>query len=132
MVTRSAVAAVLVTAAVAVPALAATPRAGSYSSGGEGGAGFTVVGSKILKGATLPSTFKCNKMNAVVPVAMKIVAGRAHYSGLMKGQTGKLVATITFTTSSKASVTATITKGACKSTARATVKLLPGVVGAVG
>ena len=132
MVRPSVALAVLTAAATAVPAVAATPRAGSYGSGGEGGAAFTVIGSKVLKDATLPSAFKCNKRNAVVPVAMNIVAGRAHYSGLMKGQAGKLVATITFTTTSKASVTATITKGSCRSTARATVKLLPGIVGPVG
>jgi hypothetical protein len=119
---RVVVATVSLALAGAVPALAATPKNGLFTSGGEGGAGFTVKGGKILKGGTMPSNFKCNKVNAVLPASVPIKAGKARYSGPMKGQAGKLVATISFTGATKATITASITKGSCRSgTVRATV-----------
>lgn len=123
MVRPSVVLAVLAAAAVAVPALAATPKAGTFTSPGESGAGFTVKAGKIVKGAIVPSTFKC-KVAAVLPASVAIKAGKARYSGPLKGSSARVVATFTFTTPTTAKVTATITKGTCHDHGSVTAKLM--------
>jgi hypothetical protein len=81
---------VVAVAAVAVAtAVAATPTSGTWTSTGEGGAFFTVSGSKILPAGqaprryiTAPSNFKCNSSNlAVKTTSIKIANGAFHYDG---------------------------------------------------
>jgi hypothetical protein len=121
---RVVVATVSVVLAGALPALAATPKSGRFTSGGEGGSGFTVRSGRIVKGATVPSNFKCNRVNAVIPVSVPIRSGRARYRGALKGQAGRIVVTVTFTSATRATVATSITRGACRSgTVRAKVAL---------
>jgi hypothetical protein len=116
---------VLVVAAVA---FAATPKPGQYTttSGGEGGGIFKVNSDHkdIAKGATAPSTFKCNRVNLVVPKAIAIKSGAFSYRGRVKGQAGTLTFKGHFTTATKANGTSTFAKGSCKSTFRFSAKHL--------
>ena len=120
-----------VLAVVAVPwASGATPKAGQFRMGsGEGGGFFTVAGSRIAGGATSISTFKCNKLNAVIPKAIPIKAGSFSYTGILRGQPGTITFTGKFVTPTKAIGTTTITKGSCKSTMKWTAKLAGGAYG---
>jgi hypothetical protein len=97
-------------------ALAATPKPGMWSSGGESGAAFTVKGAKIgpigvkpNQSLIAPSTFKCNTSNLVVKAAkIPISGGRFHYDGpayidryRAPSRTGHLVWTGKFTSATK-------------------------------
>ena len=70
----------------AVSAFAVTPKAGKYTSGGEGGNGFAVTtgGKSIKKGATAASNFKCNKVNLRVGKAVPIRSGKFSFKGSVK------------------------------------------------
>jgi hypothetical protein len=104
-------------AVLSATALAATPKAGLWTTnGGEGGGAFTVASGKIKKQSTAPSTFKCNKFNAVIPSSIRIAGGRFSYSGKLMNQPGTIVFKGSFTSATKAKGTATITKGSCSST----------------
>lgn len=102
---------------VVASAVAVTPTAGGWVLGtGEGGGFMTTKGSKIAAGATAPSTFKCNKVNAVIPKAITVKAdGSFSYSGALKGQSSKIVFKGKFKTAGTLSGSATITKGSCTS-----------------
>lgn len=108
---------VLVALTLASAAGAVTPTAGGWILGtGEGGGFMTVSGSKITKGATAPSKFKCNKANAVIPKAIKVASnGSFNYSGPLKGQSAKIVFKGKFKTAGTLTGSATITKGKCTS-----------------
>jgi hypothetical protein len=109
----AAVAAATLTAGVA---LAATPKPGMWSSGGESGAAFTVKGTKIgpigvkpNQSLIAPSNFRCNTSNLVVKAAkIPISNGRFHYDGpayidryRAPSRTGHLVWTGKFTSATK-------------------------------
>jgi hypothetical protein len=78
-----------VVASSASAALAATPTGGTWTSPGEGGAGFTVKGSTIgpvgqapRRFITAPSNFRCNSANLVVKTSsIAIHAGKFRYDG---------------------------------------------------
>jgi hypothetical protein len=108
-------AAATVTLAAGV-ALAATPKPGMWSSGGESGGAFTVKGAKIgpigvkpNQSLIAPSNFKCNTSNLVVKAAkIPISGGRFRYDGKAyidryraPTRTGHLVWTGRFTSATK-------------------------------
>lgn len=107
----------LATLSLASTAGAVTPTEGGWVLGtGEGGGYMTTKGNKIAKGATVPSTFKCNKVNAVIPKAITIASdGTFKYSGPLKGQSARVVFKGRFKTAGTLSGSATITKGKCSS-----------------
>ena len=101
-----------------LPAVASAALAPRWVLGdGEGQGMLAIAGSKIKAGATAPSTFKCNRVNAVVPKAIKIVHGKFSYKGKMKGNPGTLVFKGRFNTAgTRVTGKATITNGKCTST----------------
>ena len=107
----------LATLTLASTAGAVTPMEGGWIIGtGEGGGSLQTKGSKIVKGATAPSAFKCNKVNAVIPKAITVASdGTFKYSGPLKGQSGTILFKGKFKTASTVSGSATITKGKCSS-----------------
>ena len=111
-------------------ALAFTPKTGMYTSGGEGGAFAKFTGKKIAKDAAMPSSFKCNKFNAVIPSAMAVNDGAFSYKGKLKGQPGTIAVKGHWKTATTIAVTATITKGSCTSKVKAKLtRLEPPAVG---
>jgi hypothetical protein len=117
---------VLVVAACgALTGVALAAKAGVYTTNaGESSGNFTVSGSKLTK-ITAQSNFKCNKLNAIIPVSVAIKSGSFSYTGKMKGQSGTITFKGHFTSSTKATGTTVITKGSCKSgTVKWTAKLV--------
>ncbi len=110
----------------AATAFAVTPKPGQYaiSGFGEGGGGFMLKAGK-LRNATAPSKFKCNRFNAVVPVAIPVKAGKFYYHGKMKGQAGTLTFAGHWVSAGKVSGTATVVKGSCRSKVSYTATPLP-------
>jgi hypothetical protein len=124
-----------VSAAAAAAAFAA-PTPGLWTSGGEGGASFTVkagaihpAGAKPNRFITAPSTFTCNTSNLIVKTKkIAISGGRFRYEGPAyldrfrdPSRIGHLVWTGKFTSASTV-------KGTYRLTSKVTPKLVPGAV----
>jgi hypothetical protein len=105
----------------AVSAFAVTPKAGTYTSGGEGGNGFIVTtgGKTVKKGATAASNFKCNKINLRVRKAIPISSGRFSFKGKVKtnpqGTKGTLTWKGHWVSATKAKGTSRLVRGSCNS-----------------
>lgn len=105
----------------AVSAFAVTPKAGIYTSGGEGGNGFTVKtgGKSIKKGATAASNFKCNKINLRVGKAVPISGGKFSFKGKVKTNAQGTKGTLTWkghwVSATKAKGTSRLVRGSCNS-----------------
>lgn len=111
------------TLAAACSVLCVLPAAAAAASGpnwilgtGEGGGFLNVSGSTIKSGATAPSTFKCNKLNVVIPKSIKVKRRAFSYTGKLKGQSGTVTFKGTFSGKTKVKGSTTVTKGSCKST----------------
>jgi len=83
---------------------------------GESSGTITLAGDGIKAGATAPSTFKCNKMNAVIAKAIPLKGRSFSYTGKLKGQAGTIVFKGTFNaTMTKVTGSTKITRGSCSS-----------------
>jgi hypothetical protein len=117
----------------AVSAFAVTPKAGKYTSGGEGGNGFVVTtgGKSIKKGATAASNFKCNQVNLLVKKAVPISGGKFSFKGSVKttpqGAKGTLTWKGHWVSATKVKGTSRLVRGACNSgTVKWTASILAG------
>ena len=117
----------------AVSAFAITPKAGTYTSGGEGGNGFVVTtgGKSIKKGATAASNFKCNQVNLRVKKAIPISGGKFSFKGSVKttpqGAKGTLTWKGHWVTATKVKGTSRLVRGSCNSgTVKWTASILAG------
>jgi hypothetical protein len=105
----------------AVSAFAVTPKAGKYTSGGEGGNGFAVTtgGKSIKKGATAASNFKCNQVNLRVRKTIAISRGRFSFKGkvktTLKGAKGTLTWKGHWVSATKVKGTSRLVRGSCNS-----------------
>lgn len=112
---------------LASSAAAVKPEPGQWVLGTGEGQGFvSILRGKIVKGATAPSTFKCNKRNAVIPKSITVRSdGTFSYSGALKGQSGRVVFKGRFKTARTVSGSARITNGSCSS--KVTWKGVPAI-----
>ena len=112
-----------VTVALLLPAAATAASGPNWILGtGEGGGFLNLSGSTIKSGATAPSTFKCNKLNVVIPKSIKVKSGAFSYTGKLKGQSGTVTFKGKFSGKTGVKGSTTVTKGSCKSTLKWTGK----------